>query len=84
MMAGISDKLGDRKLALILYSSLYTASFGLILLGDNLLWIACIMTLSHMAQSAIVPLSDSLALAGTRRHGVSITAKCAAGDLSPS
>ncbi|SNY94304.1 MFS transporter, PPP family, 3-phenylpropionic acid transporter [Cohaesibacter sp. ES.047] len=70
IMAGFSDRLGDRKLALILYCGFYTMTFGLILLDDSLVWVASIMTISYIAHSAIVPVSDSLALAGTRRYGL--------------
>lgn len=68
IMAAAADKLGDRRLTLRIYCFAYAASFALITLYDNLLWLCVVMAISHMAQSAIVPLADSLAMAGTRRY----------------
>ena len=70
LMAAISDKIGDRRLALRIYCSIYGLSFALITLSDSLVWIGLVMAVSHIAQSAIIPVSDSLALAGTRRFGL--------------
>lgn len=67
IMAALADKFGDRRLTLRIYCTLYAASFGLILLSDNLIWIVAMLILSNIFMAAIVPLSDSLAMAGVRR-----------------
>ncbi|PLW75461.1 MFS transporter [Cohaesibacter celericrescens] len=66
-MAGIADKIGDRRLTLQIYCVVFAVTFAMITISDNLLWIALVMAVSHIAQSAIIPVSDSLAMAGTRR-----------------
>nr|WP_321460034.1 MFS transporter [uncultured Cohaesibacter sp.] len=81
-MAAISDRIGDRRLALRLYCSFYGFSFALIMLNDSLIWIALVMALSHVAQSAIVPVGDSLALAGTRRFGLDYGRMRSSGTLA--
>ena len=68
VMSALADKVGDRRLTLRIYCLFYAAGFALITLNDSLLWIGLIMALSHIAQSAIVPVADSLAMAGTRRY----------------
>ena len=81
-MAAISDRIGDRRLALRIYCSFYGFSFALIMLNDSLIWIALVMALSHIAQSAIVPVGDSLALAGTRRFGLDYGRMRSSGTLA--
>ncbi|WP_319413453.1 MFS transporter [uncultured Cohaesibacter sp.] len=81
-MAAISDRIGDRRLALRIYCSFYGFSFALIMLNDSLTWIALVMALSHIAQSAIVPVGDSLALAGTRRFGLDYGRMRSSGTLA--
>nr|WP_321456374.1 3-phenylpropionate MFS transporter [uncultured Cohaesibacter sp.] len=82
IMAAISDKIGDRRLALRIYGSVYGLSFVLITLNDSIIWIAVVMALSHIAQSAIVPVGDSLALAGTRRFGLDYGRMRSSGTLA--
>ncbi|MCV6600235.1 MAG: MFS transporter [Cohaesibacter sp.] len=66
-MGGLADKLGDRRLTLRLYTFLYLCSFAAILLSDQLVWIILVMIVSNLFQSAITPVTDSLAMAGARR-----------------
>ena len=82
VMAAISDKIGDRRLALRIYCSAYGFSFALIMLNDSLIWIAIVMAVSHIAQSAIIPVGDSLALAGTRRYGLDYGRMRSSGTLA--
>ncbi|MCT4657268.1 MAG: MFS transporter [Cohaesibacter sp.] len=70
IMGGLADRLGDRSFTLKLYTSLYLVSFAAILLVDDLIWICVIMVISNLFQSAILPISDSLAMAGVRRYGL--------------
>ena len=70
IMATLADKVGDRRLALRLYASLYALTFALILINTSLYWIITTLILSNIFFSAIIPVSDSLAMAGTRRFGV--------------
>ena len=82
IMAAISDKFGDRRLALRIYCSFYGLTFALIMLNDSLIWIALVMAVSHIAQSAIIPVGDSLALAGTRRFGLDYGRMRSSGTLA--
>ncbi|WP_316860066.1 MFS transporter [uncultured Cohaesibacter sp.] len=82
VMAALSDKLGNRRLALRIYCGLYGLTFALILLNDSLWWIALIMAISHIFQSAIIPVADSLALAGTRRFGLDYGRMRSSGSFS--
>ncbi|SNZ08913.1 MFS transporter [Cohaesibacter gelatinilyticus] len=67
IMGGLADKLGDRRLTLRIYSLFYFLTFAAILLSNSLVWIMMVMILSSLFQAAIVPVSDSLAMAGVRR-----------------
>ena len=67
--AAIADRIGDRRLTLQIYSVAFAATFALITLDDSLVWIMVVMAISHIAQCAIIPVADSLAMAGTRRFG---------------
>ena len=66
-MAALADKIGDRRLTLQVYCFVFAATFSLIVLNHSLLWIAFVMALSHIAQNAVIPVADSLAMAGSRR-----------------
>lgn len=70
IMSALADKFGDRRLTLRIYCSLYALTFGLVLLSDHLVWILATLILSNIFMAAIVPLSDSLAMAGVRRFNL--------------
>ena len=69
-MAAFADKIGDRRLTLCIYAFLFALSFALILIDDSLVWIAAILLLANIFNSAIIPISDSLAMAGVRRFNL--------------
>nr|WP_321443959.1 MFS transporter [uncultured Cohaesibacter sp.] len=68
VMATMADKIGDRRLTLRIYCTIYALTFAFITVNDSLGWILAVMAISHMTQGAIVPIADSLAMAGTRRY----------------
>lgn len=70
IMAALADKFGDRRLTLRIYASLYALTFGLILLNNSLPWLVIVMVLSNLFMCAIIPVSDSLAMAGVRRFSL--------------
>ncbi len=70
IMGGLADKLGDRRLTLRIYSFLYLLTFAAILMSDSLIWIVFVMIISNLFQAAIVPVSDSLSMAGVRRFNL--------------
>ena len=69
-MAALADKIGDRRLTLRIYCTLFALTFCFITLDDSFGWILAVMALSHLTQGAIVPLADSLAMAGRRRYNL--------------
>ncbi|WP_114009395.1 MFS transporter [Cohaesibacter intestini] len=68
VMAAMADKIGDRRLTLQIYCTLFALTFAFITIDDSLGWILAVMAISHITQGAIVPIADSLAMAGTRRY----------------
>ncbi len=70
IMAALADKFGDRRLTLRVYGTLYALTFALILVNDSLVWLLFVMILSNLFMCAIVPVSDSLAMAGVRRFNL--------------
>lgn len=66
----LADHLGDRRLTLRIYCVVFVATFGLIIIYDNLIYLCFVMAISHIAQTALLPIADLLAMAGTRRYNL--------------